>query len=144
MNDTRRFFAFMTVAAVAFVLSVVQFVPTAIQMLTGVRVVRADMLIIEDQAGDSRIMLTTLGTGAPQVTLSDAAGKVRAELALTPLGFPGLSLMSKEGRTVVRVSTHTLGEQPEISIFDAEGRHRWRVFLDPDGIPNVVTVLEPD
>jgi len=132
------------VAFVALVLSVVQFVPMAIQMVTGVRVVRADMLIIEDQAGASRMMLTTLGTGAPQVTLTDAAGKVRAELALTPLGLPGLSLMSKEGKTVVRVSTHTPGEQPEISIFDAQGRHRWRVLLDADGIPNVVSVLEPN
>jgi hypothetical protein len=144
MNDRRRLFWLMVVATIALVLSVVQFVPTAIQMVTGVRVIRADMLIIEDRAGDSRIMLTTLGSGAPQMTLSDAAGNVRAELALTPLGLPGLSLMSKEGKTVVRVSTHMPGEQPDISIFDAEGRHRWRVYLDADGVLSVTTIVEPD
>lgn len=144
MNDNKRFFALTVVAAVALVLSVVQFVPTAIQMLTGVRVVRADALIIEDEAGASRMILTTIGTGAPQVTLSDAAGNVRAELALTPLGLPGLSLMSKEGRTVVRVSTHMAGEQPDISLFDVEGRQRWRVYLDSDGTPSVTTILDRD
>lgn len=138
MNENRRFYALSAVAAVAFILSVVQFVPTAIQMFTGVRVVRADVLIIEDQAGGSRIMLTTLGDGAPQVTLSDKAGTVRAELALSPTGSPGLSLMSKQAKTVVRVSTHTTGEQPEITLFDADGQHRWRVYLDANGTPNVL------
>ena len=144
MSDRKQLFSFSLIATVALLLSLIQLMPTAIQMVTGVRIVRAEMMIIEDRAGDPRIMLTEMGDDAPRIMLWDADENVRAELALTPLGFPGLSLMSKEGRTVAKISTHTPSEQPEISIHAAQGRPRWRVHLDPDGTPSVVTVLEPE
>ena len=97
------------------------------------QVLHTRMVIIDDDQGVARAMLTTLPDGAPQLTLFDQSGIARAEFALTPLGFPGLSLLSKDGRSVLTVTTRTPGENAEITLADPKGERRWQVRIRPDG-----------
>ena len=62
------------------------------------------MFVVEDEAGNARIIMTAKPDGAPRILLYDQNGTSRAELSLTPLGDPNLTMSSADGRSRLRLS----------------------------------------
>ena len=102
--------------------------------------IRSKMFVVEDDAGNARIILTAKADGAARILLSDQNGTSRAELCLTPLGDPYLIMSSAEGRSRLRLSLLGPERQPELLLLGQDGRTRWRIFLDENDAPKVIKV----
>ncbi len=102
--------------------------------------IRSKMFVVEDEAGNTRIMMTAMADGAPRILLSDQNGTSRAELCLTPLGDPYLIMSSADGRSRLRLSLLGPQRQPELLLLGQDGRTRWRIFLDENDAPKVIKV----
>lgn len=102
--------------------------------------IRSKMFVVEDDAGNARIIITAKADGAPRILLSDQNGTSRAELCLTPLGDPFLTMSSADGRSRLRLSLLGPERQPELLLLGQDGRTRWRIFLDENDAPKVIEV----
>lgn len=98
------------------------------------------MFVVEDDAGNARIIITAKADDAPRILLYDEDGTSRAELSLTPLGDPYLTMSSAEERSRLRLSLLGPERQPELLLLGQDGRTRWRIFLDENDAPKVIEV----
>lgn len=104
--------------------------------------IRSQMFVVEDEAGNTRIMMTAKPDSAPHILLYDQNGTSRAELSLTPLGDPFLILSSPDEQTRLRLSLLGPQRQPEILLLGQDGRTRWRVYLNKNDEPEVIKVTD--
>lgn len=94
---------------------------------------RSRLLSIKDDDGQTRILLSTLGTDSSSNQLMDADGNIRAELAVSATGLPGLAMLNEDGTTQLSVSMQGRGGQPRIFLASADGTAKWRVWIDEQG-----------
>ena len=111
--------------------------------------VKTKRLEIVDDAGATRIVMTTIQSGRPSLTFVDKDGKDRAWLFLSEDGSPNLILidnprfvqMDKNGeiRAVQRLDKDGV---PIFSLMDSSGKIRTVIRLDNDGSP-VLELFDP-
>jgi hypothetical protein len=87
---------------------------------------------VVDSSGRARVSMG-MALGEPSVSLSDAQGKVRAEMSIGPSGGPSICLTDAEGQP--RVSMGIASRNVFISIYDAAGNGRASMGFSPSGGP---------
>lgn len=98
--------------------------------------VQTQMLTVVNESGDSRMMLTTLGSGSFSLSAMDDNGDIAISAAAGPTGRGQMIFGSGENGSI-----HIDGGSPEVAPFielRQSGTVRLRLTLDDDGNPILV------
>ena len=90
---------------------------------SGVKEIRANRFILEDENGKTRAELSLKKDG-PNLSLSDENGKPRAGLTVDKDGRPGLLLLDDNGKCLAILSVAMDG--PWLALFEENGKVIWK------------------
>jgi hypothetical protein len=106
--------------------------------------VRAQKLVLADDAGRRRGELKIDEDGAPVLAMYDAKGRRRMQYGLDKENRPGLMFWNEGGDQPELYLGLLADSTPALLMFDPAGRERLRVEVDPNGAEPKLVLYHPD
>lgn len=90
--------------------------------------------LIEIGSEDTGKIFLSTRTGFPLIYMTDQQGNVRVSIEVPPKGGPGIRMTSPDGGPAILIDTWREGNQPQISLYDANTYKRyWKVYITEEG-----------